>query len=258
MTRSRVLLAVLSALAALALLAGAWRLHKSRSVQLFGELVTVVSTEDSVVALTFDDGPAAPHTDSVLDLLRAHGVRATFFVTGMSLEQHMPLARRMVEEGHELGNHSFSHQRMVLRPPAFYRHEVETTDSLIRDAGHEGPIRFRPPYGKRLVGLPLYLARTARTTVLWTLEPDSWYHDAGEMTAHVLESAEPGAIILLHVEMPSRRAERSALPLMIQGLRDRGYELVTVSELIARGEADADARAPAEAAPSREAAPVGR
>jgi peptidoglycan-N-acetylglucosamine deacetylase len=218
-----------------ALAAGVWQLHKSRSVQLFGELVTSVPTRAALVALTFDDGPAAPYTDSILDLLGKHHVRATFFVIGSSLARQPELARRIVAEGHELGNHSFSHRPLVLSSLRTIRREVETTDSLIRAAGAAGPIHFRPPYGKRLVGLPWYLARTGRTTVLWTLEPDSWYRSAQHMTHHVLENVRPGSIILLHVELASRRAEREALVPILTALRERGYEFVTVSELIARG-----------------------
>ncbi|CAN5694097.1 polysaccharide deacetylase family protein [soil metagenome] len=216
------------------LTAAGWRLHKSRSVQLFGELVTHVETSDLVVALTFDDGPALPYTDSVLELLNREGVRATFFVVGRGLEQHPELGRRILVEGHELGNHSFSHRTMVFMTPATVRREVERTDSLIRAAGGQGRIPFRPPYGKRLVILPWYLSRTDRTTVLWTLEPDTWHRAADAMVSHVLENARPGAIILLHVELQARNQERVALEGIIAGLRQQGYDFVTVSELMSR------------------------
>ncbi|HSL70093.1 MAG TPA: polysaccharide deacetylase family protein [Longimicrobiales bacterium] len=227
--RATLMLAMLGAL-----FGGAWRLHKSRTVQLFGDLVTAVSTTDSVIALTFDDGPSAPHTDSVLNLLRAARVRATFFVTGGALAQHPELGRKIVEQGHELGNHSYSHHRMVFKSQGTIRHEIEATDSLIRRAGFDGPIHFRPPYGKRLLGLPWYLARANRITVLATLEPDSRYHTAHEMVEHVIEGARPGSIVLLHVDLRPRSEERRALPRIIDGLRNEGYEFVTVSELMTR------------------------
>lgn len=245
MTRSRVrpfvLTAGVAAAMVLLLTVGAWRLHKSRSVQLFGELVTAVATSDPVVALTFDDGPSAPYTDSILAFLRTEDIRATFFVTGEAVKRHPHLARRIVEEGHELGNHSYSHPRMVLMSRHAIRYEVEATDSLIRDAGVQGRIHFRPPYGKRLVGLPWYLSRTERTTVLWTLEPDSWLDSGAEMARYVLDNVRPGSIILLHVDLPSRVEERAALPVMVGGLKRQGYGFVTVSELMARR---ADSRLP--------------
>jgi peptidoglycan/xylan/chitin deacetylase (PgdA/CDA1 family) len=233
--RVHIALGAFFALAGLVVVIGAaWRLHKSRSFQLFGELVTAVATDDSVVALTFDDGPSAPYTDSILELLQESRVHATFFVTGSALERYPAIARRMVEQGHELGNHSYSHLRMVLLSPGTIRHEVEATDSLIRTTGFESRIHFRPPYGKRLVGLPWYLERTDRTTVLWTLEPDTWYRRADEMVKHVLDNARPGSIILLHVEVPARVQERLALPRIVEGLRAKGYDFVTVSDLMAR------------------------
>jgi peptidoglycan/xylan/chitin deacetylase (PgdA/CDA1 family) len=216
-----------------ALVAGAWRLAKSRTTQLFGELVTSVTVADSVVALTFDDGPVPVFTDSVLDLLRREEVRATFFVVGNAVAQHPQLAARVALEGHELGNHSYSHKRMILTSPGTVRHEVEATDSLIRSAGSTGRIHFRPPYGKRLVTLPWYLARTGRTTVLASVEPDSRFTQREGMVRHALENARPGSIILLHVEIPSRVEGRAALPLIISGLKQRGYRFVTVSELLA-------------------------
>jgi peptidoglycan-N-acetylglucosamine deacetylase len=229
--RKVLLLSLLGGALVLGGLVAAWRLSGSRSTQLFGELVTSVPTADSVVALTFDDGPVPPYTDTVLALLRREDVRATFFVTGGSVARSPDLARRIHEEGHELGNHSYSHRRMVLMSSNTVREEVEMTDSLIRAAGVTGPIHFRPPYGKRLVILPWYLSRTDRATVLWSLEPDSWFDQHTDMVRHVSDNVQPGSIILLHVEISSRAEERAALPLMIRDLKQRGYRFVTVSEL---------------------------
>ncbi len=217
-----------------ALLWASWELHASRTYQLFGEFVPSVETSDSVVALTFDDGPVEAYTDSVLDVLDAHHAVATFFVVGSSVEQHPELAQRIVARGHALGSHSYSHQRMILHGQSFYRTEVERTDSLIHAAGQRGAIPFRPPYGNRLVGLPWYLRQTGRTTVLWSIEPDTWYREADSMAAHVLREVRPGAIILIHVEIASRREGRAALPAIIDGVRAKGYRFVTVPELLAR------------------------
>jgi len=101
--------------AALGLAWAAWKLSNSRSYQLFGQLLTRVETNDSVVALTLDDGPIPVYTDSVLKILADSNVHATFFVVGAALAEHMDLGRRIVQGGHELGNHSYTHHRLVLR-----------------------------------------------------------------------------------------------------------------------------------------------
>ena len=234
--RRNIILFGTSLIAALLLLiVGAWRLHKSQTIQLFGQLFTSGPSADSVVALTFDDGPVPSYTDSVLELLREENVSATFFVVGKLVARSPELARRIVNAGHELGNHSYSHHAMVLMRLGTIRQEVESTDSLIRAAGFAGPIYIRPPYGKRLVGLPWYLSRTNRTTVLWTLEPDSWFHTRAGIVRHVIGNVHPGSIILLHVEVPSRVEERAALPLIIRELKARAYRFVVLSELMVPG-----------------------
>ena len=222
-------------LLATALLFGLWKLSNARRYQIAGELVARVARTDSVVALTFDDGPTPAYTDEVLAILRAHGVKATFFVTGRETEHNLKEAEQIVAEGHELGNHSFSHPRLVFKRTARIREEVERTDAAIRRAGYQGPIYFRPPYGKKLLMLPLYLARAGRTTIMWDVEPES-YHEVAQQGAriatHVFERVQPGSIILLHLMYEGRATSREALPLIIDGLRERGYRFVTVGELL--------------------------
>jgi len=240
MSRKTQMILVTAAVASFATVAVAWtvwELSKSRSYQLFGELVTRVETLDSAVALTFDDGPVPGYTDSVLALLADSSVPATFFVVGAELAEHADLARRILRAGHELGNHSYSHQSLVFKTPTYVRQEIQKTDSLIRAAGQHGVIHFRPPYGKRLVVLPWLLSRAGRPTVLWDLEPDSYSsfaRDPGLIVDHVMRNVRPGSIILLHVETPGRVTGRAALPSLIGSLRAAGYELVTVSELTRR------------------------
>jgi peptidoglycan-N-acetylglucosamine deacetylase len=228
-----VTLTVLLLLAALA--AGAWRLSGLRSFQLAGSLVHRVDTDRRVVALTFDDGPTTAGTDSILAILARERVSATFFLTGGEMERNPELGRRIVGAGHEVGNHTYSHARMVLRSQGFIRSEIEATDALIRQAGHRGPIHFRPPYGKKLVGLPMYLRSTGRTTVMWDVEPESYPEvgaSAERIVDHVAARVQPGSIILLHVMYPSREPSLRAVPDLIRRIREMGYEFVTVSELI--------------------------
>jgi peptidoglycan-N-acetylglucosamine deacetylase len=214
----------------------AWSLSDARSFQLVGEIVPRVETRERLVALTFDDGPLPAATRKVLDVLAAEGVRATFFLNGSSIREHPAAARAIVQEGHEVGNHSYSHPVMLGLSQARIREEIERTDARIRQAGHDGPIHFRSPYGKKLVALPLYLARTGRTNVSWDVEPDSdpeIARDSARIVEHVLENVRPGSIVLLHVMTRHYEPSRSAVPEIVRGLKARGYELVTVSELLA-------------------------
>ena len=213
-----------------------WELARSRQYQLFDSMVARVETDRRVVALTLDDGPTEAHTGEVLELLERHGVRASFFLTGSEIAAAPGAARAIAERGHEIGNHTWSHKRLVFHSMDFIRSEIERTDAAIREIGYTGPIHVRSPYGKRLVALPWYLHRTGRLNIFFDVEPESDSAidgDARRITEHVLDTTRPGSIVLLHVMYPSRRASREALPAIISGLRDRGYEFVTVSELLA-------------------------
>ncbi len=208
---------------------------RSNSVQLFGEIVSRVETTKPLVALTFDDGPRLDDLDEILEVLACRRVRATFFVTGSRLAAQPTTGHRLVSAGHELGNHSWSHERMVLKSARFVRREVEETDALIRSAGHRGEIYFRPPYGHKFVMLPWYLWRTGRTTVTWDIEPESHPEvasSASSIVAHVGERVRPGSIVLLHPWSRARRTSRSAVPDLIDEVEKRGFRFVTLSELL--------------------------
>jgi peptidoglycan/xylan/chitin deacetylase (PgdA/CDA1 family) len=216
-----------------------WRISNSRTFQFFGRLTPRVNTAQKVVALTFDDGPTPEATEQILAALEQEHVHATFFVTGAELERNMAAGMKIVAAGHELGNHSYSHQRMVFVTPSFVEREVERTDELIRAAGYRGEIYFRPPYGKKLFALPYYLAKTGRQSVTWDVEPDSQPEmaaDADRIAERALARTRPGSIILLHVMYTGRGASLKAVPKIIEGLRAQGYSFKTVAELLATAE----------------------
>jgi peptidoglycan-N-acetylglucosamine deacetylase len=212
---------------------GLHRLARSRTYQVFGKLVPRVETTERVVALTFDDGPTEAVVDDILAVLASRRVRATFFVTGADMAEAPAAGQRLVAAGHELGNHTYSHKRMVLRSQAFYRSEVERTDELIRAAGEKGEIYFRMPYGWKLVGLPWFLWRTGRTAVTWDVDPAPSPKLTPEMiVAGTLEHVRPGSIILLHPWYQSGPSVRAALPVIIDKLHAQGYQFLTVDELL--------------------------
>ena len=195
------------AIALLLLLAGVygtWQLSRARTFQLFGEIVPRVETERKVVALTFDDGPRSDTVDEILAVLDKYKVRVTFFVCGADIEKHREAAAKLVRAGHELGNHSWSHQRMVFKSPRFIREEFERTDALIRAAGHRGPIHVRAPYCKKLVALPWYFRQHGRIHVTFDVEPESDPDIDGD----------PSLIVI------------------VMGLRNKGFTFVTVNELL--------------------------
>lgn len=213
-----------------------WNVSSSRTFQFFGELVDRVETSEKVVALTFDDGPDPAGAQATLDVLAEKQVPATFFLNGSGLKQYPDLGRKIAEAGHEIGNHTYSHERMVLVSPGFVAKEIEDTDALIRATGYQGPIHFRPPNGKKLFTLPYYLSEHGRTTVMWDVEPDSaGARTAEEIEKEVLARTRPGSIVLLHSMFGARQPTRQALGPIIDGLEERGFRFVTVSALLDQG-----------------------
>lgn len=219
--------------ACLTLLLSGWQISKSRSFQFAGEIVNRVETRKKLVALTFDDGPTKGYTENVLDTLETQGIRGTFFLVGSEMSRHPELTELIVKSGHEVGNHSFSHSRMLFVSYETVAREIETTNNLIRKAGYEGEIRFRPPYGKKLFNLPRYLARNNIVTVTWDVEPETHVKaDPALIADYVVTNVRPGSVILLHVMFMRRSASLRSIPIFVQELKQWGYEFVTVSELL--------------------------
>jgi peptidoglycan-N-acetylglucosamine deacetylase len=213
-----------------------WRISRSTTFQFFGEIVPRVDTTQRVVALTFDDGPAVGATDQILATLNDEHVHATFFLIGGELEQNLAEGRKIAAAGHEIGNHSYSHKRMLLVTPSFVKQEIESTDKLIRAAGYQGEILFRPPYGKKLFALPYYLSKTGRKTIMWDVDPDANPDNAAtsdRIAEYVVSKTRPGSIIILHVMYSSRVETMKAVKKIIEDLKQQGYSFKTVSELLA-------------------------
>lgn len=213
---------------------GLLKLSNSRSFQFFGGIEAKVTTNEKVVALTFDDGPTEK-TEEIVKALEEADIKATFFLTGKEIELNFGEAQKVVKAGHEIGNHSYSHQRMVFKSPSFIKNEIEKTDQLIRKAGYEGTIHFRPPYGKKLLLLPYYLNENKRKTILWNIEPETYPEiasDSRKIVQYVSENIEPGSIILMHVMYDSRADSIESIKGMVMELKEKGYQFKTISELL--------------------------
>jgi len=235
----RVTLSVSLALLSL-LTAGSLALEVSsaREFQTFGTLVHRVDTDQQVIALTFDDGPSRAYTPEIIELLAQEDAKATFFLIGSELEKAPELGPLLLSHGHQLGNHSSTHPRMLGMSLDEIAAQVEQTDAQLRGAGQQGPLLFRSPYGHKLVAVPWYLWRTGRTQVTWDLEPESdpdLAADPERLARYVVHQARPGSILLLHVMVASREQSRRALPLILRGLKQRGFRFVRLDELLELG-----------------------
>lgn len=221
---------------AVAICFGTYRLIPSRTTQLAGELVQRVETDERVVALTFDDGPTNGDADAILEALAERGVVATFYVNGQDIEKNPEAMQAIIAGGNEIGNHTWSHRSMAFVTFDIVADEVESTDAAIRAAGYEGPITFRPPYGNKLLTLPLYLAQHDRITVTWDVSAED-FSGASQSSSEIVDATvamtSPGSIILLHPWF-GRTSSQQAIGEIIDRLQAQGYRFVTVSELIDR------------------------
>ncbi len=192
-----------------------------------------VSTTRNVVALTFSDGPDDATVNAVLPVLASRDAKATFFLSGQKIENAMPATKQIVAAGHELGNLAYSNQVMEDRPQEFHKAEIAQTDKLLRDAGAENPNLFRPPFGIRSVGLLWELHSAGYKLVMWDVSDNGKREAPPESLANaIVAQAAPGSIIMLHALDAGDDNTRAALPLILDGLAEKGLKVVTVSELL--------------------------
>ena len=183
------------------------------------------------VALTFDDGPDLQRTPAVLDLLARQGVRATFFVVGARAEAHPELVRRMVAEGHVVGNHSYTHSwRFPLRSLGRTVEELRRTGEVLHRITGRQPRLFRPPFGVTNPTIARAVRRLGLDPVGWSIRSlDTMGQSPERVAARILRRLHPGAVILLHDRCAG--SER-LVGLLVEGLRSRGLEPVTLPELL--------------------------
>ena len=185
-----------------------------------------------LLALSFDDGPA-DLTPTILDLLAAHGARATFFVIGERIGGREQVLARAVVEGHEIGNHTLTHRRLNELNQDEIELELRTTSGLVERAAGVAPRLFRPPYGFAGLAAHPVAQRLGMTVVRWTSIVNDWEGaGADEIAGAALEGVAPGAVIVLHDGGGDRRATLLAVERLLPQLEARRYELVTVSELL--------------------------
>ena len=198
-----------------------------------GIALTGMKTDKKVFALTFDDGPDPSYTPKILKILKQKNVPATFFMVGEMVKWHGPTAKLVKAAGHPIGNHTWSHPKRTKSP----RTELDRTDAIIKRELGVTPQFFRPPYGILGNGLAAVASANGQDVIIWTSDSDDWNRktDAARIKSNVLKNLAPGGIALMHDGGGNRSATVAALPGIIDAIKNRGYELVTVPEIMAIG-----------------------
>ncbi len=193
------------------------------------------------VALTFDDGPDPEWTPRILDILKARGVKAAFFIVGKNAEDYPGLVQRIFDEGHEIGNHTYSHANLAIMSPARMRLELNMTQRLIESITGRSTTLFRPPYNadstptkiEELTPLKIAQEELDYTVVLEKVDPQDWARPGTEtIVERVKDLRREGNLVLLHDAGGDRSQTVEALPKIIDYLQMRGDRIVSLSELL--------------------------
>ena len=211
------------------------------SSQILGPALVRGPSDGNRVVLTFDDGPADPYTNQVLDILRDYRVPATFFVCGKNVEHHPEIVRRIQAEKHTIGNHTFTHPFLYFKSQGQIAEEIDRTQSAIEHVTGVHPQIFRPPYGARWFGLFAVLRQRGLTTIQWSAASFDWVRKnrAEKIADMTLRRLRAGAVILMHDGREPRAPEDvdasptvAALPAIIEGVRRAGFEFVPIEEFL--------------------------
>ncbi len=187
-----------------------------------------------LVSLTFDDGPDTTYTPALLDVLKEKGVRATFFLIGKRVEENPQIAKRIAEEGHLVGNHTYSHANLDTASPRLQQ-ELSKAEAAFKPLGFSGNGLFRPAYGAANPSLVEQVSNLGYKTALWSVDTLDWRGlSAAEILRNVTNNLVPGAVILQHsAGGPGEDLSGSitAVPQIIDDLQARGYRFVTLDEM---------------------------
>ena len=190
-----------------------------------------VHVDGPYIAMTFDDGPSATLTPKLLDILAAHHIKATFFVIGENVAQHPEIVARAAREGHEIGNHSWSHPNLAKMSDAGVRNQLQRTDDAIKSATGGHPTFLRPPYGSITEREKRWIHdEFGYRIILWDVDPYDWKRPGPAIVRNrILKETRPGSIVLSHDIHPGTI---EAMPSTFDELQAKGFKFVTVSELI--------------------------
>jgi peptidoglycan-N-acetylglucosamine deacetylase len=205
-------------------------------------VITLVKTSQKVVALTFDDGPDPERTPAVLASLQKYNVHATFFVVGNRAEKYPELLQQVAAQGHEVANHSYSHNYAAFKSNKtdVFRDEIERTNTIIQNITSQTPTLFRSPGGYLSDNMVEFTKQNRITIAYWTWQQDSkdWKvgNSATYIANHIIKNIKPGQIILLHDGTENGLQTAQAVDILLAKLTSQGYRFVTMSELIKLGD----------------------
>ena len=190
-----------------------------------------VHTDGPYIAMTFDDGPSATLTPKLLDLLAAQHIKVTFFVIGENVAEHPEIVARAAREGHEIGNHSWSHPNFAKMSQESVRSQLQRTDDAIKNATGKRPTLMRPPYGSLTDREKHWIHdEFGYQIILWDVDPYDWKRPGPTVVRNrILKETRPGSIVLSHDIHPGTI---EAMPSTLEALEAKGFKFVTVSELI--------------------------
>ncbi|WP_051287027.1 polysaccharide deacetylase family protein [Paenibacillus taiwanensis] len=215
----------------------AWPSQKSREeYEKQGHIIWEAKTDQPIMALTFDDGPDPTQTIAILNVLKKYGVKSTFFVLGRRVKQHPEIVKKVMADGHEIANHTFSHAYFNAgSTSSFIRQEIERTQLAVYEVTGVKPTLFRPPggnYNDRIINTAHLLGLKS---VMWSWHQDTkdWTHPGvHKICDKVLKNAHNGDIVLFHDYVPGKTQTVQALETILPELQKKGFRLVTVSDLI--------------------------
>jgi len=190
-----------------------------------------IHTDGPYIALTFDDGPSAANTPRLLDLLAKKHIKATFFMVGENAKEYPAIVKRIAAEGHEIGNHSWSHPNLGIMSDDKVRSELQRTDDAIFQACGVHPKVMRPPYGSLARGQRIWVNKEfGYKVILWDVDPLDWkYRNSAHVESEILKQTRDGSIILSH---DIHATTVDAMPATLDELLAKGYKFVTVDELL--------------------------
>jgi peptidoglycan/xylan/chitin deacetylase (PgdA/CDA1 family) len=184
------------------------------------------------VAMTFDDGPHGANTPRLLEMLKQRKIHATFFLVGQCVAEFPDIAKRIVAEGHEIANHSWSHPQLTTMSDSAVREQIQKTHDAIVNATGVTPKLLRPPYGAFNARQRAWAhSEWGYKCILWDVDPLDWkVRNAEHVKTEILKQTVPGSIILSH---DIHKTTVDAMPETLDALLAKGFKFVTVSELVA-------------------------